>query len=198
MRWRTRITRSSMQLVAVMLGWATGGAAAAPARAADALPAELQAALTFRALAEDRALEARGGGPVVIGLLFRSGQAAGENLELVEAFSRLQSQTLRGHPVKVGFRAYQGLEDFEQWVERTQARVIYLSPRVPELAGLQRVCLKRKIITVSSSLEVVQGGTPVGFVLEGGKPKLLINLEAAKAVGMDPAPELLELAQLVK
>jgi hypothetical protein len=186
-----------VQLLATAL-FVLAASGMAGAQVADELPAEVQAALALRVLGYDRALDAPAGESIVIGLLFRSGQLTGENMQLVQAFSRLKAQTLRGHPVKVVFRAYQGLPDLELWLEREQVKVVYLSPHLPEIAGLQRACASRKLITISPSVEVVRDGTPIGFVLEDGKPKVLVNREAAKTTGMDLDPELIRLARLVR
>jgi hypothetical protein len=165
-------------------------------------PAEdgkVQALIIARVLSFDRALAQRSETSVNVGLLVRSGDASSATRTTVQGFLSLKDRTIQGRTIVVAARAYRGTEDLEEWIAKERIAVIYLLPALAEQAGEIGEVLRRKsVVSVGPDRKTVADGFAFGIVPDGGKHKLLLNQEAARAVHMDLDPKVLELAEAVK
>jgi hypothetical protein len=162
------------------------------------VPAEVQAAIVTRVLSYDRGFSARHAGAVRIGLLVKSGDASSANRDVVQAFSSLQGRTLKGLPVSVTARAYQGAADLESWITRERVSAIHVSPGLGEaFDAILAVCRGRGVISSSSVREFTKGGV-LSVVLEADTTKVLINMALAQQAGLDLDPVVLATLEKVR
>ena len=67
-----------------------------------------------------------------------------------------------------------------------------------DVAAIQAVCTERKVVGVSAVRAFVKQGLAIGVVTKGESAGILVNLPAARAVGMDLDPKLLTLAEVIR
>lgn len=94
-------------------------------------------------------------------------------------------------------------ESTEALIHAAGVKFIYLPPL--ELSGrprllpeLLRTCEKLKVGTFTAVPGYAEVGAAVAFIFEGEKPKIVINLEAARAQGMNFSSQFLKLATVRK
>jgi hypothetical protein len=170
----------------------------ASALEAQAAPPAFEAAIVARLLAADRALPARVGPSLAIGLVFRPGAPSSANLAALEAYAGLKAQPIQGlSPATVG-RAYRDLGDLESWVEREGIDLLRVADGFgAEVADIRRLCESRKVACVASDTGYLKQGFALGVALKDNKPRILVNPTAARAQGLDLDPKVLELAEVV-
>ncbi|MFZ2490947.1 MAG: YfiR family protein [Thermoanaerobaculia bacterium] len=182
-------------LSALLLLFTAAGAAG------QVVPAEHQAALFSRLLAYDRALKARAGAKVTIGILYKaaSGSSRSASDELSAAFAPLKTRTIHGLPFDTATLAYNGAEQLNAWTAAEDVDAIYLCPGLEgEFGEIQAFAARRKLITLTPRREDVQRGVTLGVVNRDGKPGIVVNLTTAKTLGMDLDPKLLQLADVIR
>ena len=75
---------------------------------------------------------------------------------------------------------------------------LYITPvRAIAMEAITAVSQKRRELTLTGVPEFVDDGLAVGIDLHGQKPRILINLKAARAEGADFEARLLKLAKIV-
>lgn len=187
-------------LITIALASAASAAASAVAAQERVAPIEIQHALFVKILALDRDLTARVGEELVIGVVYqpeiRASWAAKDDFMRAMAMSsvhRIRGIPVRGVPVEIG-----SLEDLARDVERHRIDVLYVGPMhaldVSRIAALARAL---DINTLTGIPAYVGSGLAVGICLQGKKPEILINLEAARAEGARFNAQLLRLARVV-
>jgi hypothetical protein len=172
-----------------------------PAQADPSIPPTLQAAIVAKMLAYDRALKARVGSSVDVGIVFKeSDKASAEAAErLLAAFGAMSSRPVQGLPLRASRHAYKDGDRLAQWLKAGGMDVVCLvAGLVRELDAIRTVSFDAKAITVGDDRSQVEGGLAVAVVLEGTAPRIVINIAAARAVGMDPDPKLLELSEVIQ
>lgn len=120
--------------------------------------------------------------PLVVGVL--GNDPFGDYLDEV-----VRGEKAGGHPIVV--ERYHRLEE----VKNCQVLFVGASelPRIDAiLAGLKTHC----VLTVGESDAFTRRGGMVGFVTRAGKIHLLINLEAAKAAGLNVSSKLLRISEV--
>lgn len=163
------------------------------------VPADLQAAIMARALSYDRALKARAGRAVVIGVLAKSGDSASLAAQerMLQALGAVEPRTVHGLPLQAVGAAFQDRTTLLAWIDKEGIDALYLAPGLTgELAAIQSVCQERKLASLSSSRSFVEKGIAVAVVAKGASAGLLVNLSAATASGMDLDPKLLQLSEV--
>jgi hypothetical protein len=169
--------------------------------AEQALPALLEASLIVRVLAYDRALKARAGGSVTIGILFKGSDRASARAqgEMLQAFGAVEPRSIQGIPFGTVSHAYKDRADLSAWAARDKIGILYVAPGLAdELDAIRDLSRERKLVTVSPVRSFVERGLAVGTVPKGNKAGILVNLGAAELLGMDLDPKLLQLAEVLR
>ena len=175
---------------------------AGPGRGAEPMvPAELQASIVLRLLAYDRALRARAGPSVVIAVVFKGGDKASTlwHDDMLRALDALQPQTVHGLSFVVLGHRYKDQAAFSEFVAKKGIDAVYLAPGLDaEVEKVRAVCEARKAGSISATRGAVEQGIAVAILAKGESPRLLVNLRAAQAAGMDLDPKLLLLAEVLR
>lgn len=166
-----------------------------------ALPAELQHALYTKILASDRNLRGRTGGEIVIGIVFqpsfRTSRATKD--DVLAAADASATRTIDGVPVRyvelpLGKPAALAADLIEKNVT-----VAYIAPlRAVDVRDVIAAADRARALTITGVPDYVRAGVAVGFDVKGNRPRILINLSAARACGADFRSDLLRIAEVVQ
>ncbi len=163
------------------------------------VPVDAQWALLSKILTFDRSLAARAGEELVVGLLYQgryrpSLVARKESEEALSSIGRLADIRTGCVPIEMRDQA-----DLEAALLKNKVDVLYVTPmRRLEIEPIAALSRARKIVTLTGVPRFVESGLAVGIGAKGGKPRIIINLPAARAEGIDFGSGLLKLAKIVE
>jgi hypothetical protein len=111
------------------------------------------------------------------------------------AYNDLQ---VAGMPIRVIYLGWQGLDKLAYALEKYEIGALYFTPlnRVP-IDRVRILCRHYQVTTLTGVPEYVQAGLAVGIGLAMERPKILINLSAARAEGADFSSQLLKLSTVM-
>ena len=167
----------------------------AGARAQDMdVPVQMQVALFLKVLTFDRNLVVSPVNEIVVGVVFQSGYRSSVNAKNV-AMAALQ---VTGNQRKIRAIAIDlDRETLLTALPRHRPSVLYVAPlRAVEIGDLATTARNANVTTVTGVTHYISLGLAVSVRLQGERPKLVINAEAARAEGADFSAELLKLAQI--
>lgn len=185
--------RATLQGLAV----ACSGLVALPSLAADvSVPIRLQVSLIEKLLPFDRAFRARSGRVARI-LVVQKGVDS-ERIGALVASAFEQKAELVGLPVHVERTTWKDPAAFAALVRAHSSAFIYLSIGLEaDGPAIAASLADTSALTIGATALMAERGACVGFDLEGGKPKIYVNLRAAKRQNVDFAAGLLNLVKLV-
>lgn len=192
---RRRRTLLSWSILAALCVLALPGTAAA---GDDEMDPVVEATLHLKVQSYDRKLTGRIGKRYVVAILYQSGASASAARKMSDAFThvaekyRIRSVT----PTVVMIAVDAKLGDA---LKAAGANMIYvtagLEAAIPQIKAAG-VALQAS--TVSHVRDHVVAGIAVGIVVDQRKPKIVVNLKAAQAVGMDLDAEMLGFAEVIR
>jgi hypothetical protein len=175
-------------------------ALASPARAAEVTPRQ-RALLLLRVLVYDRALPQRAAGEVRVAVVFRADGDEAEHRALLAAFEEL-SATVKaaGLPVRAVAVPYEGAGALSRRLATLQPAALYACRGLGEQAAEVGVVARgARVLGVTGERRlVVEGAFPLALVDRGDRAGLVLDPEAAAAVGAEFDSALLSVAELVK
>lgn len=187
----------------LLLAFAAALAVALPPAPAGAqemeVPVGTQASLLTRILAFDRALPGRAGEELVIGILYQSRYRA--------SFTAYQgaAAALEAQPPPAGVSRVRtvGVElghpgELAPALRRHEVDILYIAPlRAVDRRAVAGAAHRQGVLTFGGDAELREQGVAVYFGMRGGRPRLRIDLDAARDCGADFSSELLRLADVV-
>jgi hypothetical protein len=165
------------------------------------VPVNVQYAVLHKILAFDRNLKERVGNEIVIGILyqntFRSSLSFKDELNVAIKKSRVDKFV--DLPVRfVEIELAENL-NLDAHVTQNAIDIFYLAPvRAVEMKTITAVSRARKLLTFSGVPAYVEAGLAAGVGVKGDSPRLIINLPAAKAEGVEFDAQLLKLAKVIE
>ncbi len=165
------------------------------------VPVEVQAGLLVKALAFDRALPARAGQEVVIGVAYQGkyGRSAEAKDELLRAAERLGPQRLAGAPVRWVSIDLGGGVDLAAALRRLSIDALYVCPlRAVKIGELSAITRQARVLTCTGVPAYVYEGLALGIGLKGDRPQLIVKLKAAREEGADFDARLLKLSKVLE
>ncbi len=186
-----------MKVWGILGGLALLVAARAPAEGD--VPAKLQAAIVAKVLEYDRAVPARSGGKIAIGVITDSA-SLGAKQALAEGFELIQKNPVQNLPLKIIPIHLPDTGSLEQPLEAAGANVLFATGRCKEstLAAVLAFARKKKIPACTDKAAWVAKGFVLGIVEESGRARIVVKLTEMKAQGMDLPAQLLQLARIIK
>lgn len=156
------------------------------------------ASLLLRAMAYDRALKTRGSGPIRLTVLH--GVEEGERAHsLADAFRAAAPRGIADRALEVDVLPFGGLKDLVGRVDRGEIGALFVTEGLEkQLSTILQVSRNRRIPTLTDHPGIVARGVSLGVYLEESQPKLMINLRATRAEGMDLSASVLQLARIVR
>ncbi|HMF88935.1 MAG TPA: YfiR family protein [Gemmatimonadaceae bacterium] len=167
--------------------------AAAEAQDMD-IPVQMQVALFLKVITFDRNLVVPPASEIVVAVVFQSGYRTSVNAKNI-AMTALQ---MTGNQRKIRAIAIDlDREPLAAALTRHMPSVLYVAPlRAVEIGDLAVTARNAGVTTVTGVPQYIALGLAVSVRLQGERPKLVINAEAAKLEGADFSTELLKLAQI--
>lgn len=171
----------------------------APTASADvSVPPKLQAQLSAKIAAFDRNFAARAGGNALVLVVFKPGDSESTQLaqQVAAAFGDLGD--VGGLPKTVDVVPFADAAALAATCRGRKAALVYLSAGLDRDAGAIAAALAGgDVLSVGATGAHAEGGIAVGFDLDGGKPKIVINLASARAQNVALKADLLKLARIV-
>jgi len=168
---------------------------------APAVPPDLQAAILVRALAYNRALKARAGTSVVVGVVGKAGDKLSTETQqqMLRAFSAVEPRTVLGLPFKAVGVTFKDRDALAAWASQEGVDALYVTPGLAEELGpVRSVCEELKLASFGADRSFVEKGLAVAVVTRGDTPRLVVNLKSAQAAGLDLDPKLLQLSEVLR
>ena len=158
------------------------------------VPAEIQAELLAKLEGYDRGFAERAGDSARVFLVTRPGSTKSEisAQEMRAALARIER--IGGLPHQETIVPYPGAQSLAQRCRMEKIAVVYLTPGFDdELEALRVALADDKVLSLAAVSSYVPKGIVLGFELESGKPKILINLDQARRQGINFSPDVLRL-----
>jgi len=168
------------------------------ARAAGFVPANLQAQLIVRVAAFDRNFAARAGATALVFIVQKPGDA--DSVRLASAVNKSMDEEgdIAGKPKNVEVVTFGDAAGIGSLCKKRKPAIVYFSTGFEnDLPGIANALDGVDVLTFGATATHAEKGTVVGFDLDEGKPKLVVNLARAKAQNVSFKPGLLKLARIV-
>lgn len=179
---------------AISLGVAALCAARSGLAQVSTVPAEIQAELLAKLEGYDRGFAARAGDAARIFLVVKPGSTKSQISaeEMRAALARIDR--VGGLPHQETIVPYPGAQALAQRCRDEKIAVVYFTPGFDDEVDALRVALAEdNVLSLGAVSDYVPKGIVLGFELESGKPKILINLEQARRQGVNFSSDVLRL-----
>ncbi len=179
-------------LVLSLLGFSQAGGQNMP------LPVKDQVPLFLKILTYDSNLAARGE-TIVVGVVFQERHRASvlakdDFLAAIRDYPTVGGQSVRVVPLPLS-----DVATLQEQVQTHGINTLYVAPlRAYDVAVLLPLATEQQILTLSGVPAYIHEGIAVGMRLEDRKPKVMVNLPAAKAQGANFKVQLLRLAEVIR
>lgn len=179
-------------------GIAAAGVAERVARAAGLVPPAIQAQLVAKIAAYDRNFGARAGGTARVLVAYKPSDVESTRFATLVVNALNDLGDIAGKPKQVETFAFGGAAGLASRCGVGKASLLYLSTGLEgDLAAIAKALEGVDVLDYGATREHAQKGAVVGFALEEGKPKLIVNLAQAKAQNVSFKAEFLKLAQVI-
>jgi len=162
------------------------------------VPVSLQIPLFLKVVSFDRQLASRMDAVLVVGIAYQRGNResvrAKEDAEraLRDAQSAARVPRLRIVPIDLDKESLAGE------LSKHGIAVLYVAPlRAMDIALVADAARAARVTTFTGTPRYLSDGLAVSVRYQGGRPKLLINVDASRSEGADFSAELLNLAQVL-
>lgn len=199
---RVRCRAPWMVAVVAACSLAAAGATAEPSGFTDetGISIDMQFPLILKILQFDRNLASRAGSEIVIAAAYQgryraSVRARDEVRRVAEASV---GERVADLPVRIVDIDIERVE-LKEALDSLDVDVLYLTPlRAMDIAAITQVTRELHVTSITGVEDYVHRGVAVGLGLWQEKPRVLVNLDASRAEGVDFSSRLLSLAQVVK
>jgi hypothetical protein len=163
------------------------------------LPPDVQYSFMTKILTYDRALKARAGDTITVGIVYQSNFAASRSTkdELVLAIEKSPVERIRGLPIAyVTIDASRGRLSADE-LARLGVTVLYVTPLSGiETESIAEICRASRVPSMTGVSEQVDAGVAVGILHDGSNRVFRVNLSEAKRQGADFSSQFLKLARI--
>ena len=163
------------------------------------IPEKIQVGLLAKVLAFDRGFVKRTEGTAQVAIVYRPHDTDSEYSAQQIKLALDQTPTLGGVQHQDTLLAYPGASELAALCERNRTSVVLLSTGFGGEAGVIADALtSQSLVTASTSPADVTRGIMVGFELASGRPLIEIQLERARAQGIDFNADFLRLVKVIQ
>lgn len=168
------------------------------ANAEVSVPAKLQAQLIAKVASFDRNFAARAGGNALILVVHKPSDSSSTQLAHQVSAALRDLGDVGGAVKTVEVIDFGGAAALAATCKSRKAALLYLSAGLESDAGAIAAALAGgDVLTIGASGSHAEKGAVIGFDLEGGKPKIVVNQGTAKAQNVAIKAELLKLARVI-
>lgn len=164
------------------------------------VPVDVQVPVLLKVLTFDRRIADARGQNLVVGVLYQSGFRLSSTVkdQVMDALSRGSPGGPAHRPLNVVAVDADEKEEVEKALTRLGVKVLYVTPlRAFDLPSLCAATRRSGTLTMTGVPDYVEAGLSIGLDLRQDRPRILVNLQAARAEGADLAAPLLGLATVV-
>ena len=168
------------------------------ARAEISVPVQLQAHLVSKISAFDRNFAARSGGSARI--LVVENSADDESVDVGSQFASALAgiHKVAGMDAQIDTLLFTSAGALAERCRAQRTSLVFLSTNLEKEMGAIGIALSGvDVLSVGATAEYAARGAVVGFDLDEGKPRIVLNLARAKAQNVSFRAELLKLSHLV-
>ncbi len=165
------------------------------------VPVDVQVPVLLKVLTFDRRIADVRGENLVVGVLYQSGFRLSSTVKdrVMDALSSAGPSGPANRRLSAVAVDADGKESLETALARLGVRVLYVTPmRAFDLPSLVAATRRNRTLTLTGVPEYVEAGLSIGLDLRQDRPRILVNLRAARAEGADLAAPLLGLATVVE
>jgi beta-phosphoglucomutase-like phosphatase (HAD superfamily) len=166
---------------------------------ASGVPASLQAELVAKLENYDRTFSTRAGNTARILLVVKAGSAKSEMSanEMRSALSRIER--VGGLPHHETLVAYAGAAELAQRCRAERIAIVFVAAELEDAIEAIRAALTgASVLTVGALPSYVANGIVLGFELESGRPKIIVNLEQARDQNVNFSSDVLRLMKVYR
>ncbi len=163
------------------------------------VPMDVQVQILLKVLAFDRKLAVRAPQALVVGVAYQGGNRS----SLVARDEAVRA--LRAQPAPAGSGALRvvaiDLDDTSLAEAHAKQALthLYVAPlRATDVGAIATWARGAGVTTMTGVARYVSDGLALGVGLRGGRPRILVNVEASRLEGADLSAELLKLAEIVR
>jgi hypothetical protein len=161
------------------------------------VPVAIQLPLFLKVISFDRQLRTRSAGALVIAFAYQGGFRASADAKEQAWRAASAVHEIGGIPVTL-VAIDLDKEGLAVALNRSKATILYISPmRGVDVMELTAITRANQVTTLSGVVRYVELGCAVGVRLRGDRPRILVNLAAARLEGTEFPAELLRLAEVL-
>lgn len=163
------------------------------------VPVDVQINLYMKILNFDRNLTSRTQNNMVIGVIFQTKNKTSEEAkdQFISGIAKISGGKIKEvsvRSVEIDIASNPNLSTAIQGVN-----ALYITPmRAVDIQQICTIAQSRKIATFTGVESYVEEGISTGIGSQGGKPKIRINLNSAKAEGVEYEATILKIADLIQ
>ena len=163
-----------------------------------AVPAKLQAQLIAKIAAFDRNFPGRAAGNALVLVVFKPGDAESTQLAQQVGSELRDLSDVGGVAKTIDVIPFGGAASLAAACKSRHAAIVYLSASLDrEVPAIAAALAGGDVLSIGATAAHAESCTVVGFDLEGGKPKIVVNLTPARAQNVSLKADLLRLARIV-
>ena len=155
--------------------------------------------ILLKVLTYDQNFESRGYGEFVVLVASESAQQAQRD-QVLDVLKTLSVSSIKNRPIKFVAAEFKDAASLDAEVQRAKAGAILAVPGLTAagLTVISDVGQDNQIYTLALETAMVEKAIAVGVTQSGGRPQIVINEKAAKALGVKFETSVLKLAKLVQ
>ena len=164
------------------------------------LPVQLRTLLLFKTLTLDQNI-AKGRTELRIGVVSSAGNKLSEAdaQAMAAQIGKILHMRVKGLKVVINHFAVSDLKSLTEQVKNNRSNVLYLSPQIDGfLEQLCKFAAAQKILVLSGESSHARKCAAITVVMRDKKPKVLVNLKAAKDQGASFEESLLRISEIIK
>lgn len=165
------------------------------------VPQEIQVPFLLKILTYDRGLKEEAQDSLNIGLLYNPDEKSSveDKDRVLEAFVQLRDKTVKGLPIQILPLVFSTFENyFDLPISNPLHLLIITTGNGEKIEKVIDLTRQRKILSFSTSPELVEKGVSIGIDLAEDKMQIVVNYEATKKEGSDFSANLLKICRIVR
>ncbi len=183
----------------VLFSLAALASASAPARAQDVPDPKVALPILLKVITYDRNFAARGSGEFLVLVVSEPAQAPARE-EVLSLLRTLKLTTVQSRPLRFASAEFKDEASLAARLNGARPAAILAAPGIsaPGVQLLADAARKLQLYSLALDVSMVERSLALGVVAREGKPQIVINLTAAKAVGASFESAVLKFARLVQ
>jgi len=165
------------------------------------VPVEQQVPLLIKILNFDRNLRRNANKQIVFAILYQKMYRKSLDVknEFEQTISKYSLTKIDTFQIKFIVIDVNEDSDLASVIARNQVNMIYLAPvKATNIGDITTISRQKQITSMTGVPEYVNEGISIGVGVKGDKPQILINLNSAKAEGINFNSQLLKLAKIIE